>query len=79
MRAGFIVDWPSRFRIIEGVAQGAVYLHHHSRIRIIHRDLKPSKILLDSDMTPKISDFGLSKILNPGVDEVLEENVFGTP
>jgi len=30
-------------------------------------------------MTPKISDFGLSKILNPGVDEVLEENVFGTP
>ena len=67
MRAGFIVDWPSRFRIIEGLAQGAVYLHHHSRIRIIHRDLKPSNILLDSDMNPKISNFDLAKVLCPGM------------
>jgi len=68
-----------RYKIIEGVAQGVAYLHKQCGMHIIHRDLKPSNILLDSDMTPKISDFGLSKILNPGVDEVLEENVFGTP
>ncbi|PVH63737.1 hypothetical protein PAHAL_2G095200 [Panicum hallii] len=67
MRGGFIVDWPSRFRIIEGVAQGAVYLHHHSRLRIIHRDLKPSNILLDSDMNPKIPNFDLAKVLSPGM------------
>ncbi|OEL17708.1 Cysteine-rich receptor-like protein kinase 10 [Dichanthelium oligosanthes] len=66
MRAGFIVDWPTRFRIIEGVAQGAVYLHNHSRLRIIHRDLKPSNILLDSDMNPKLSNFDLAKVLCRG-------------
>lgn len=73
------MDWPMRYKIIEGVAQGIVYLHKQCGLHIIHRDLKPSNILLDSDMNPKISDFGLSKILNPGVDEVFEENVYGTP
>ncbi|KAG2632426.1 receptor-like serine/threonine-protein kinase SD1-6 [Panicum virgatum] len=78
-KTGKSIDWPVRYKIIEGVAQGVAYLHKQCGMHIIHRDLKPSNILLDSDMTPKISDFGLSKILNPGVDEVLEENVFGTP
>ncbi|RLN34154.1 putative receptor-like protein kinase [Panicum miliaceum] len=78
-KTGKSIDWPVRYKIIEGVAQGVAYLHKQCGLHIIHRDLKPSNILLDSDMTPKISYFGLSKILNPGVDEVLEENVFGTP
>ncbi|KAL6897327.1 hypothetical protein ACP4OV_007023 [Aristida adscensionis] len=78
MRAGLEIDWPTRFRIIEGIAQGAVYLHNHSRLRVIHRDLKPSNILLDSDMTPKISNFDLAKVMSQGNDEDTTNSVVGS-
>ncbi|CAN6207981.1 unnamed protein product [Urochloa humidicola] len=78
MRAGFIVDWHTRFRIIEGVAQGAGYLHNYSRLRIIHRDLKPTNILLDSDMNPKISSFDLAKVLCPGMTQDTAASVVGS-
>ncbi|XP_020553161.1 G-type lectin S-receptor-like serine/threonine-protein kinase At1g11330 [Sesamum indicum] len=63
------LSWQQRFNIIEGIAQGLLYLHKYSRLRIIHRDLKPSNILLDKDMNPKISDFGLAKIFKQNVSE----------
>ncbi|KAL4554372.1 hypothetical protein LXL04_039510 [Taraxacum kok-saghyz] len=56
------LTWSTRFEICMGIARGLAYLHEESRIRIIHRDVKSSNVLLDSDMNPKISDFGLAKL-----------------
>ena len=55
------LNWPTRFDICLGIARGLAYLHEESRVRIVHRDVKASNILLDSDLVPKISDFGLAK------------------
>ncbi|CAN1263275.1 Probable LRR receptor-like serine/threonine-protein kinase At1g56130 [Linum perenne] len=56
------LDWPTRYDICLGIARGLAYLHEESRLRIVHRDVKASNILLDSELVPKISDFGLAKL-----------------
>ncbi|CAJ2638955.1 unnamed protein product [Trifolium pratense] len=67
-----------RFQIIDGIARGMLYLHQDSRLRIIHRDLKTSNILLDSDMNPRVSDFGLARTFRGDLDESNTNRLMGT-
>ncbi|KAL5169998.1 G-type lectin S-receptor-like serine/threonine-protein kinase [Glycine soja] len=72
------LDLTKRLQIIDGIARGLLYLHQDSRLRIIHRDLKVSNILLDNDMNPKISDFGLARTFGGDQAEANTNRVMGT-
>ena len=74
----YLLDWKIRVNIIEGIAQGLLYLHRYSRLKVIHRDLKASNILLDENMCAKISDFGLARIFKRDGLEANTNRIVGT-
>ncbi|KAF2935859.1 hypothetical protein DAI22_04g262000 [Oryza sativa Japonica Group] len=64
------IGWPARFEICLGIARGLAYLHEESSIRVVHRDIKASNVLLDANLNPKISDFGLAKLYDDKMTHV---------
>lgn len=70
-------NWPTRRKICVGVARGLAFLHEEVQPHIVHRDIKASNVLLDDELEPKISDFGLAKLFPANLTHI-STNVAGT-
>ena len=73
-----LLDWPARYKICLGVAEGLHYLHASTQPKIIHRDIKASNILLDKNLNPKIADFGLARQFIEEESQIMTDKRVGT-
>ncbi|KAK4589483.1 hypothetical protein RGQ29_020168 [Quercus rubra] len=71
------LDWSARQKICVGIARGLTFLHEESTLKVVHRDIKATNVLLDRDLNPKISDFGLAK-LNEEENTHISTKIAGT-
>ncbi|QCE10163.1 serine/threonine-protein kinase PBS1 [Vigna unguiculata] len=71
------LNWATRKKICIGIARGLAFLHEESTLKVVHRDLKTSNVLLDEDLNPKISDFGLAR-LRVGENTHISTRIAGT-
>ncbi|VAH54743.1 unnamed protein product [Triticum turgidum subsp. durum] len=67
----FTLSWKTRRNIIIAIARGLSYLHEECNEKIAHLDIKPQNILLDDRFNAKLSDFGLSKMINRDQSKIM--------
>ncbi|KAL3506931.1 hypothetical protein ACH5RR_032313 [Cinchona calisaya] len=77
-KSGIYLDWKRRLRVALGSARGLTYLHELANPPIIHRDVKSTNILLDENLTAKVADFGLSKLVSDSSKGHVSTQVKGT-
>ncbi|XP_056849339.1 leucine-rich repeat receptor protein kinase HPCA1-like isoform X3 [Raphanus sativus] len=77
-KSGIRLDWLRRLRIALGSGKGLAYLHELADPPIIHRDIKSNNILLDENLTAKVADFGLSKLVGDPEKTHVTTQVKGT-
>ncbi|KAL0348087.1 UNVERIFIED_CONTAM: putative LRR receptor-like serine/threonine-protein kinase [Sesamum angustifolium] len=66
---GSLTTWRFRHKIALGTARALAFLHHGCFPPIIHRDVKASSVYLDSNLEPRLSDFGIAKIFGSGLED----------
>jgi serine/threonine protein kinase len=72
------LNWSTRCKIIKQIAKGLSYLHEDCTKKIAHLDVKPQNILLDDNYNAKLSDFGLCKLIDRDMSQVITR-MRGTP
>ncbi|KAF8653467.1 hypothetical protein HU200_062213 [Digitaria exilis] len=78
-KASVKLDWAARKKIAIGSARGLAFLHHSCIPHIIHRDMKSSNVLLDSNLEPRVSDFGMARLMNALDTHLSVSTLAGTP
>ncbi|GAV59569.1 Pkinase domain-containing protein, partial [Cephalotus follicularis] len=73
------IEWKKLHDIAVGTAKGLAYLHEECQEIIIHYDIKPGNILVDSNLHPKVADFGLAKLCNREINQITMTGLRGTP